>query len=58
MVGAISMIVGEVLFQAVRFIIMLVLLIVAVFIGGKLRKTADARKAKKLETEKKSEIAE
>ena len=48
MVGLVSMLVGEIVYEAVRFIIMLALLVLAVFVGGKLRKAADAKKAAKM----------
>ena len=48
MVGLVSMLVGEIVYEAVRFVIMLALLVLAVFAGGKLRKAADARKAAKM----------
>ncbi len=38
---------GELVFETVRFIIMILLLVVGVLIGGKLRSIMDARKAKK-----------
>lgn len=37
--------VGEVIFEAVKFVVMLLLLAVAVVAGGKLRKAKDAKKA-------------
>ncbi len=48
MVGLVSMLVGEIAYETVRFIIMLALLVLAVFTGGKLRKAADAKKAAKM----------
>lgn len=48
MVGLVSMLVGEIAYEVVRFIIMLALLVLAVFAGGKLRKAADAKKAAKM----------
>ena len=39
---------GEIAYEAVRFVIMLALLVLAVFVGGKLRKAADAKKAAKM----------
>ena len=46
MVGLVSALVGEIAYEVVRFVIMLALL--AVFVGGKLRKAADAKKAAKM----------
>lgn len=37
--------VGEVIFEAVKFVVMLLLLALAVVVGGKLRKAKDAKKA-------------
>lgn len=37
--------VGEVIFEAVKFVIMILLLALAVVAGGKLRKAKDAKKA-------------
>ncbi len=48
MVGLVSVLVGEIAYEAVRFVIMLALLVLAVFVGGKLRKAADARKVAKM----------
>ncbi len=48
MVGLVSVLVGEIAYEAVRFVIMLALLVLAVFAGGKLRKAADAKKAAKM----------
>ena len=48
MVGLVSALVGEIAYEVVRFVIMLALLGVAVFVGGKLRKAADAKKAAKM----------
>lgn len=48
MVGLVSVLVGEIAYEAVRFVIMLALLVLAVFVGGKLRKVADAKKAAKM----------
>jgi hypothetical protein len=44
----VGVLVGEIAYEAVRFIIMLALLVLAVFVGGKLRKAADAKKAAKM----------
>ena len=41
MVGLVSALVGEIAYEVVRFVIMLALLVLAVFVGGKLRKAAD-----------------
>ena len=38
MVGLVGALVGEIAYEAVRFVIMLALLVLAVFVGGKLRK--------------------
>lgn len=38
---------GELIFEAVRVVVMVGLLVAGVFIGGKLRAMTDARKAKK-----------
>ena len=48
MVGLVGVLVGEIAYEAVRFIIMLALLVLAVFVGGKLRKAADTKKAAKM----------
>lgn len=48
MVGLVSVLVGEIAYEAVRFVIMLALLVLAVFVGGKLRKAADVKKAAKM----------
>ena len=37
--------VGEVIFEAVKFVVMILLLVLAVIAGGKLRKAKDAKKA-------------
>ena len=47
MVGLVSALVGEIAYEVVRFVIMLALLVLAVFVG-KLRKAADAKKAAKM----------
>lgn len=47
MIGAISLLAGELLYEAARFIIMIVLLVAAVFVGGKLRMASDAKKEAK-----------
>ena len=48
MVGLVGVLVGEIAYEVVRFVIMLALLVLAVFVGGKLRKAADAKKAAKM----------
>lgn len=48
MVGLVSALVGEIAYEVVRFVIMLALLVLAVFVGGKLRKAADAKKEAKM----------
>lgn len=59
MVGLVSALVGEIAYESVRFVIMLALLVLAVFVGGKLRKAADAKKAAKADMEnKEKEITE
>ncbi len=59
MVGLVSALVGEIAYEAVRFVIMLALLVLAVFVGGKLRKASDAKKAAKADMEnKEKEITE
>lgn len=47
MAGLIGLLPGEILYEAAKFIIMLLLLVVGVFIGGKLRMHSDAKKAAK-----------
>ena len=44
MVGLVSVLSGEVLFECVKFAIMLLLLVAAVFIGRAPRKKRDAKK--------------
>mgnify|MGYP000458533721 CR=1 FL=1 len=41
--------VSEIIFEAAKFIVMLGLLVLAVFAGGKIRKGLDAKKAAKQE---------
>ena len=41
MVGLVGVLVGEIAYEVVRFVIMLALLVLAVFVGGKLRKAAE-----------------
>ena len=48
MVGLVGVLVGEIAYEVVRFVIMLALLVLAVFVGGKLRKAADAKKVAKM----------
>jgi hypothetical protein len=49
MVGLMSLLLGEVLYEGAKFIIMLLLLVAGVIIGGKLRERSDVKKAKKAE---------
>lgn len=49
MVGLISVLAGEIIFEAVKFVVMIALLVVAFVLGGKIRKGLDAKKAAKLE---------
>lgn len=51
MVGLMSLLLGEVLFEGAKFIIMLLLLVLAVIVGGKLKTASDAKKAKKAKQE-------
>lgn len=44
MVGLVSILAGEILYESIKFVIMLGLLVAAVFIGGALRKKKDAKK--------------
>ena len=46
MVGLVSILAGEILYESIKFVIMLGLLVAAVFIGGALRKKKDAKKAR------------
>ena len=55
MVGLMSLLLGEVLFEGAKFIIMLLLLVVAVIVGGKLKSRCDEKKAEKA---KKAELEE
>ena len=55
MVGLMSLLLGEVLFEGAKFIIMLLLLVVAGIDGGKLKSRSDEKKAKK---KKKAELEE
>ena len=43
MVGLVSILAGEILYESIKFVIMLGLLVAAVFIGGTLRKKKDAK---------------
>ncbi|MDO5402130.1 MAG: hypothetical protein Q4F11_01715 [Eubacteriales bacterium] len=47
MIGLLGTLAGEVIFEAVKFIIMILLLVAAVFVGGKLRRKSDLKKADK-----------
>ena len=47
MIGLIGLLPGEILYEAAKFIIMLLLLVCSVFVGGSLRKKSDAKKAAK-----------
>ena len=47
MIGLIGLLPGEILYEADKFIIMLLLLVCSVFVGGALRKKSDAKKAAK-----------
>ena len=59
MVGLVGVLVGEIAYEVVRFVIMLAVLVLAVFVGGKLRKASDAKKAAKADMEnKEKEITE
>ncbi len=49
MVGLVSILAGEILYESIKFVIMLGLLVAAVFIGGELRKKKDAKKARREE---------
>lgn len=49
MVGLVSILAGEILYESIKFVIMLGLLVAAVFIGGALRKKKDAKKARREE---------
>lgn len=42
---------GEILFEAAKFIVMIILLVCGVMIGGKLRTRSDAKKSAKKEAE-------
>ena len=53
MVGLVSILAGEILYESIKFVIMLGLLVAAVFIGGTLRKKKDAKKARREEECKK-----
>lgn len=47
MIGLIAALPGEIMFEAAKFAIMVILLVIAGLIGGKLRGISDAKKAKK-----------
>jgi hypothetical protein len=47
MISLIGLLPGEILYEAAKFVIMLILLVVGVCIGGKLRGMSDAKKAAK-----------
>lgn len=47
MITALSMLAGDIIFEIVRFIIFAALIVLAVFIGSRLRKVYDKSKAKK-----------
>ena len=49
MVGLVSILAGEILYESIKFVIMLGLLVAAVIIGGALRKKKDAKKARREE---------
>ena len=49
MVGLVSILAGEILYESIKFVIMLGLLVAAVFIGGALGKKKDAKKARREE---------
>ena len=55
MVGLMSLLLGEVLFEGAKFIIMLLRLVVAGIVGGKLKSRSDEKKAEKA---KKAELEE
>jgi predicted lipid-binding transport protein (Tim44 family) len=55
MVGLMSMLLGEILYEGAKFIIMLLLLVLAFVLGGKLRANSDAKKAKKEQDAKAAE---
>lgn len=46
---------AEIIYESVKFVIMLLLLVAAVFVGGKLRKNSDMKKAKREAEEKATE---
>lgn len=48
MFGTVDVLVGEFVFETVRFIIMILLLVAGIFIGGKLRRMKDAKNAAKV----------
>lgn len=58
MVGLISLLAGEIIYEVVKFIIMLLLLVGGVCIGRALRKRSDAKKAAKVAGEEVAAAAE
>ena len=58
MIGLLSTLTGEIIFEAAKFVIMILLLVCAVFIGGKLRMRSDAKKAAKKAQEENATITE
>lgn len=51
MIGLISLLAGEILYEAAKFAVMILLLVLGVFIGSKLRMRSDAKKAAAKEAE-------
>ena len=49
MVGLVSILAGEILYESIKFVIMLGLLVAVEIIGGALRKKKDAKKARREE---------
>ncbi|MDD3239215.1 MAG: hypothetical protein PHW47_03855 [Lachnospira sp.] len=49
MIGLVGAFFGEVIFETAKFLVMILLLVAAVCIGGKLRKNSDKKKAEKAE---------
>lgn len=58
MIGLIGLLAGDILYEAVKFAVMLLLLVGGVFIGGKLRMRSDAKKAAKRAAEQDTNPAE
>lgn len=58
MIGLIGLLAGDILYEAVKFAVMLLLLVGGVLIGGKLRVRSDARKAAKKAAEQNGKPAE